>query len=757
MFSKTIRSVARRGYATQSKIKVQKPIVELDGDEMTRVIWSQIKDKYIHPYLDLNIEYFDLGLPHRDATNDQVTIDAAHAIQEHNVGIKCATITPDEQRVEEFKLKKMWRSPNGTIRNILNGTVFREPIVISNVPRLVPGWEKPIVVGRHAFGDQYKSTDFIAPGPGKFEVVYTPADGSEKTTMEVYDFKGPGVGLSMYNTDESIYGFAKSCLSFALSKKQDLFLSTKNTILKKYDGRFKDIFEEVYQAEFKAKYDAAGISYTHRLIDDMVAQALKSDGGFVWACKNYDGDVQSDIVAQGYGSLGLMTSVLVAPDGKTVEAEAAHGTVTRHWRQYQQGKKTSTNPIASIYAWTRGLAHRGSLDGNQELIDFSLGLENAVIKTVEAGHMTKDLAICVHGSNVTPEHYLYTEDFMDKVKETFDATRHQRSISMSVPSGAMTSSNTTVADATVASTALQPQIRISLLHRAKTFRGVDDNTVREALRYLRFRQYQDGEAIFYQGDKGDIFYVLLEGSVGIYGALKRSQQPDKNKCKQSERENTAAKNRSGVATHDKPDLNLMGPRLFTYRAGESFGETALFTNAAVRTATAIAFGAITETVQQVHTICAIERAHREERIEVARRALNEREASLKKNRLKLENEALELGLTHQQQCQRQKQQELEDLNKFSSNDTSRGSLGLQKPFLPHLDPAKLLVSEDETNPAGIFKVLCPPKPDIMIDTYLREVATPPKMLSTVVKNFVVRDWDTLEDDYSQRLTLQLPS
>ncbi|RLN15069.1 hypothetical protein BBI17_007653 [Phytophthora kernoviae] len=381
MFSKTIRSVARRGYATQSKIKVQKPIVELDGDEMTRVIWSQIKDKYIHPYLDLNIEYFDLGLPHRDATNDQVTIDAAHAIQEHNVGIKCATITPDEQRVEEFKLKKMWRSPNGTIRNILNGTVFREPIVISNVPRLVPGWEKPIVVGRHAFGDQYKSTDFIAPGPGKFEVVYTPADGSEKTTMEVYDFKGPGVGLSMYNTDESIYGFAKSCLSFALSKKQDLFLSTKNTILKKYDGRFKDIFEEVYQAEFKAKYDAAGISYTHRLIDDMVAQALKSDGGFVWACKNYDGDVQSDIVAQGYGSLGLMTSVLVAPDGKTVEAEAAHGTVTRHWRQYQQGKKTSTNPIASIYAWTRGLAHRGSLDGNQELIDFSLGLENAVIKT----------------------------------------------------------------------------------------------------------------------------------------------------------------------------------------------------------------------------------------------------------------------------------------------------------------------------------------------------------------------------------------
>jgi isocitrate dehydrogenase len=427
MFSKSLRTVAaassRRGFASKSKIVVQKPIVELDGDEMTRVIWSQIKEKYIHPYLDLNIEYFDLGLPHRDATNDQVTVDAAHAIQEFNVGIKCATITPDEQRVEEFKLKKMWRSPNGTIRNILNGTVFREPIVISNVPRLVPGWEKPIVVGRHAFGDQYKSTDFIAPGPGKFEVVYTPADGSDKQTFEVYDFKGPGIGLAMYNTDESIYGFAKSCFSFALSKEQDLYLSTKNTILKKYDGRFKDIFEEVYQSEFKAKYDAAGISYTHRLIDDMVAQALKSDGGFVWACKNYDGDVQSDIVAQGYGSLGLMTSVLVAPDGKTVEAEAAHGTVTRHWRQFQKGKKTSTNPIASIYAWTRGLAHRGKLDGNQELVDFTLDLEAAVIKTVEAGHMTKDLAICIHGSNVTPDHYLYTEDFMDKVKETFDASR----------------------------------------------------------------------------------------------------------------------------------------------------------------------------------------------------------------------------------------------------------------------------------------------------------------------------------------------
>jgi isocitrate dehydrogenase len=390
---------------------------------MTRVIWSQIKDKYIHPYLDLNIEYFDLGLPNRDATSDQITVDAAHAIQEHNVGIKCATITPDEQRVEEFKLKKMWKSPNGTIRNILNGTVFREPIVISNVPRLVPGWKKPIVVGRHAFGDQYRSTDFIAPGPGKFEVTYTPRDGGEVQTYEVYDFPSAGIGLAMYNTDESIYGFAKSCFAFALSKEQDLYLSTKNTILKKYDGRFKDIFEEVYQNDFKAKFDAAGISYTHRLIDDMVAQALKSEGGFVWACKNYDGDVQSDIVAQGYGSLGLMTSVLVAPDGKTVEAEAAHGTVTRHWRQYQKGKKTSTNPIASIYAWTRGLAHRGKLDGNQELVDFCLDLESAVIKTVEAGHMTKDLAICIHGSNVTPDQYLNTEPFMDKVKDTLESIR----------------------------------------------------------------------------------------------------------------------------------------------------------------------------------------------------------------------------------------------------------------------------------------------------------------------------------------------
>ncbi|ETV85055.1 isocitrate dehydrogenase, NADP-dependent [Aphanomyces astaci] len=423
MLAKTL--AARRSFSSVKKIAVANPIVDLDGDEMTRVIWDQIKAKFVHPNLDLKIEYFDLGLPHRDQTNDQVTIDAAHAIKEFNVGIKCATITPDEERVKEFKLKQMWKSPNGTIRNILNGTVFREPIVISNVPRLVPGWKKPIVVGRHAFGDQYKCTDFVAPGPGKFNMTFTPADGSKPQSWEVYDYQGAGVGLAMYNTDESIYAFAHSCLAFALTKKQDLYLSTKNTILKKYDGRFKDIFEEVYQSEYKSKYDAAGISYTHRLIDDMVAQALKSDGGFVWACKNYDGDVQSDIVAQGYGSLGLMTSVLLAPDGKTVEAEAAHGTVTRHWREYQKGKATSTNPIASMYAWTRGLAHRGKLDGNQELIQFTHDWEAAVIETVEAGHMTKDLAICVHGtSNVTPDQYLTTEPFMDEVVKVLNAKRN---------------------------------------------------------------------------------------------------------------------------------------------------------------------------------------------------------------------------------------------------------------------------------------------------------------------------------------------
>lgn len=416
------RSFARTTTALSAKkIAVKNPVVDLDGDEMTRVIWDHIKTKLILPYVDLNIEYFDLGLPSRDATDDQITIDAAHAILEHNVGIKCATITPDEQRVEEFKLKKMWRSPNGTIRNILSGTVFREPIVISNIPRIVPGWTKPIVVGRHAFGDQYKATDFIAPGPGEFSMTFKPADGGETQSWKVYDYEGAGVGMAMYNTEESIRAFARSCMSFSLSKGWDLFLSTKNTILKLYDGRFKDIFQEIYEDEYQEQFEARGITYTHRLIDDMVAQSLKSAGGFVWACKNYDGDVQSDIVAQGYGSLGLMTSVLQAPDGKTVESEAAHGTVTRHWREYQKGKKTSTNPVASIFAWTRGLAHRAKLDDNKPLRVFSKNLEKAVIETIEAGHMTKDLAICVHGWNVTEDEYLMTEPFMDEIKKTFDA------------------------------------------------------------------------------------------------------------------------------------------------------------------------------------------------------------------------------------------------------------------------------------------------------------------------------------------------
>jgi len=410
-----------RAFSTRKRIIVENPVVDLDGDEMTRVIWSLIKDKLILPYLNLRIEYFDLGLPNRDLTNDQVTIDAAHAIQHYKVGIKCATITPDEARVEEFKLKKMWKSPNGTIRNILNGTVFREPIVISNIPRLVPGWDKPIVVGRHAYGDQYRATDFVTSVPGKFEMTFIPNDGSPATKWEVFDFKGPGVGMGMYNTDESIYGFARSCMNFSLSRGWDLFLSTKNTILKKYDGRFKDIFEEVYLNEFKSAFDSKGITYTHRLIDDMVAQALKSSGGFVWACKNYDGDVQSDIVAQGYGSLGLMTSVLITPDGEVLESEAAHGTVTRHWRQYQKGKPTSTNPIASIFAWTRGLEHRAKLDNNPKLAKFCETVEKAVIETVEAGYMTKDLAICVHGWNVTEDQYLNTELFIDRIKATLDA------------------------------------------------------------------------------------------------------------------------------------------------------------------------------------------------------------------------------------------------------------------------------------------------------------------------------------------------
>ena len=396
------------------KITVLNPIVELDGDEMTRIIWSFIKNKLILPYLDVDIKYFDLGMEHRDATNDQVTVDAAEAIKKYHVGIKCATITPDEQRVKEFNLKQMWKSPNGTIRNILDGTVFREPIVMSNIPRLVTTWNKPIVIGRHAFGDQYRATDTTVKGKGKLTMTFTPEDGSEPQTWEVYQFKGDGVALSMYNTDESIAGFARSCFNMALDKKWPLYLSTKNTILKKYDGRFKDVFEEIYQAEFKAKYEAAGITYEHRLIDDMVASALKWEGSFVWACKNYDGDVQSDTVAQGFGSLGLMTSVLITPDGQTMEAEAAHGTVTRHYRQHQQGKPTSTNPIASIFAWTRGLAHRGKLDGNAELIRFCETLEQVCVEVVESGRMTKDLAVCIHGNRVEHgTHYLYTEEFLD--------------------------------------------------------------------------------------------------------------------------------------------------------------------------------------------------------------------------------------------------------------------------------------------------------------------------------------------------------
>jgi isocitrate dehydrogenase len=399
-----------------SKIKVTNPVVELDGDEMTRIIWKFIKDKLIVPYLDLDIKYYDLGMEYRDATNDQVTIDAAEAIKKYGVGIKCATITPDEARVKEFGLKQMWKSPNGTIRNILDGTVFREPIVCKNVPRLVTNWTAPIIVGRHAFGDQYRATDVVIKGKGKLTMTFTPEDGSAPVTHEIYNYKGNGVAMGMYNTEESIRGFAHSCFNVALNKKWPLYLSTKNTILKKYDGFFKDIFEEIYQADYKAKFEAAGIVYEHRLIDDMVASALKWNGNFVWACKNYDGDVQSDSVAQGFGSLGLMTSVLITPDGKTMEAEAAHGTVTRHFRDHQAGKPTSTNPIASIFAWTRGLEFRGKLDGNQELINFCHALEQVCVETVESGKMTKDLAVCVHGNKVTlGEHYLNTEDFLNAI------------------------------------------------------------------------------------------------------------------------------------------------------------------------------------------------------------------------------------------------------------------------------------------------------------------------------------------------------
>lgn len=397
------------------KIKVANPVVELDGDEMTRIIWKFIKDKLILPYLDLDIKYYDLGMEYRDETNDQVTIDAANAIKQYGVGIKCATITPDEQRVKEFNLKQMWKSPNGTIRNILDGTVFREPIVCSNVPRLVPNWTAPICIGRHAFGDQYRATDFVTKGKGKLTVKFEAEDGTVQE-FEVYNFKGDGVALAMYNTDESIKGFARACFNQALIKKWPLYLSTKNTILKKYDGRFKDIFEEIYQNEFKQSFTEAGITYEHRLIDDMVASALKWNGNFVWACKNYDGDVQSDTVAQGFGSLGLMTSTLVTPDGKVMEAEAAHGTVTRHYREHQKGNRTSTNPIASIFAWTRGLEFRGKLDNNTELINFCQTLEKVCVDVVESGKMTKDLAVCIHGNKVNHgEHYLYTEEFLDAI------------------------------------------------------------------------------------------------------------------------------------------------------------------------------------------------------------------------------------------------------------------------------------------------------------------------------------------------------
>ncbi|MBB5824395.1 NADP-dependent isocitrate dehydrogenase [Micromonospora carbonacea] len=396
-----------------AKIKVNNPVVELDGDEMTRIIWKQIREQLILPYLDVDLHYYDLSIQYRDSTDDQVTIDAANAIKEHGVGVKCATITPDEARVEEFGLKKMWRSPNGTIRNILGGVVFREPIIMSNVPRLVPGWTKPIIIGRHAHGDQYKATDFVVPGPGTVTITYTPADGSAPVEMEVANFPGGGVTMGMYNFDDSIRDFARASMRYGLDRGYPVYLSTKNTILKAYDGRFKDIFAEVFENEFKAEFEAAGITYEHRLIDDMVAAALKWEGGFVWACKNYDGDVQSDTVAQGFGSLGLMTSVLMTPDGRTVEAEAAHGTVTRHYRQYQKGEKTSTNPIASIYAWTRGLAHRGKLDGTPAVTEFADTLEQVIIDTVEGGQMTKDLALLI--SRDAP--WLTTDEFMNALDE----------------------------------------------------------------------------------------------------------------------------------------------------------------------------------------------------------------------------------------------------------------------------------------------------------------------------------------------------
>lgn len=411
-----------RNYGTNKRIVVKNPIVEMDGDEMTRIIWQFIKEKLVLPYVKIDCQYYDLGLPYRDSTNDQVTLDAAHAVLKHNVGIKCATITPDEQRVEEFNLKQMWLSPNGTIRNVLGGTVFREPILCKNIPRLVPGWTQPIIIGRHAFGDQYKAKDIVVSKPGKLELVFSGSDGIIEK-HEVYNFKNPGVALAMYNTDESIAAFAHSSFQVALNKKWPLYLSTKNTILKRYDGRFKDIFQEIFEQNYKNQFDDAKIWYEHRLIDDMVAQALKSSGGFVWACKNYDGDVQSDIIAQGYGSLGMMTSVLMCPDGKTIESEAAHGTVTRHYRQHQKGQSTSTNPIASIFAWTRGLEHRAKLDNTPELGTFALALEKSCVDVVESGKMTKDLAGCIYGlANVKDGMYLNTQDFLEAIAEQLERT-----------------------------------------------------------------------------------------------------------------------------------------------------------------------------------------------------------------------------------------------------------------------------------------------------------------------------------------------
>lgn len=413
-------AIAAAAMNASTKIKVANPVVEMDGDEMTRIIWTLIKQNLILPYVDVPIQYFDLSIQNRDATNDTVTIAAAEAVKATNVGIKCATITPDEARVTEFNLKKMWKSPNGTIRNILGGTVFREPIIIKNIPRIVPQWKEPIIVGRHAYGDQYRATDLKFKEAGKLQLIFTPANGGQAEVHDVFDYPGAGVGMAMYNTVESIEAFAKSCFEYALMRHYPLVLSTKNTILKQYDGEFLQIFQKMYETTYKKDFEKSGISYTHRLIDDQVAQMIKGEGGFVWACKNYDGDVQSDIVAQGFGSLGLMTSVLMSPDGKTMEAEAAHGTVTRHYRFHQKGQETSTNPVASIYAWTRGLKHRGMLDNNKLLVDFADTLENVVVESIEQGHMTKDLAYCIHGNAMKREHYESTEEYMETLRRRLE-------------------------------------------------------------------------------------------------------------------------------------------------------------------------------------------------------------------------------------------------------------------------------------------------------------------------------------------------